>query len=197
MLHFESLVISSCSIFLSFEAYSNCYHAVQNLLSSCLLSRNVKIKIYKTIILPVVLYGCETLCLTLREEHRLRLFESRVLRRIFGPKRDEVTGGWRKLHNEELRGLYSSPSIVRVVKARRMRWAGHVARMGEMRGAYNILVGKPEGRRPLGRPRRRWEDNIKLDLREIGFGDVDWIHWAQDRDRWRALVNTVMNLRVP
>jgi hypothetical protein len=99
--------------------------------------------------------------------------------------------------NEELHGLYSSPSIVRVIKARRMRWAGHVARMGELRGAYNILVGRPEGRRPLGRPRRRWDDNIKMDLRKTGFGDVDWIHWAQDRDRWRALVNTVMNLRVP
>jgi hypothetical protein len=127
----------------------------------------------------------------------LRVFENRVLRRIFGPKRDEVTGGWRKLHNEELHGLYSSPSIFRVIKARRMRWAGHVARMGEMRGAYNILVGSPEWRRPLGRSRRRWEDNIKIDLREIGFGDVDWIHWAQDRDGWQALVNMVMNLQVP
>jgi hypothetical protein len=125
------------------------------------------------------------------------IFENRVLRRIFGPKRYEVTGGCRKLHNEELHGLYSSPSIVRVIKARRIRWAGHVARMGEVRGAYNSLVGRPEGRRPLGRPGRRWEDNIKMDIREIGFLDVDWIHWAQDRDRWRALVNTVMNLRVP
>jgi hypothetical protein len=139
----------------------------------------------------------EALSLTLREEHRLRVFENRVLRRIFGPERDEVTGGWRKLHNEELHGLYSSPSIVRVIKARRMRWAGHVACMGEVRGAYNILVGRPEGRRPLGRPRRRWVDNIKMDLREIVFGDVDLSHLAQDRDRWRALVNTVMNLWVP
>jgi hypothetical protein len=114
--------------------------------------------------------GCETWSLTLREEHRLRVFENRVLWRIFGPKRDEVTGGWRKLHNEELHGLYSSPSIVRVIKTRRMTWAGHVARMGEVRGAYNILVGRPEGRRSLERPRRRWEDNIKMDLREIGFG---------------------------
>jgi hypothetical protein len=129
----------------------------------------VKIKIYKTIILPVVLYGCETWSLTLREEHRLRVFENRVLRRIFGPKRDGVTGGWRKLHNEELHGLYSAPSIVRVIKARRMRWAGHVARMGEVRGAYNILVGRPEGRRPLGSPRRRWEDNIKM-----GQGNRVW-----------------------
>jgi hypothetical protein len=145
----------------------------------------------------VVLYGCETWSITLREEHRLRVFKNRVLRRIFGPKRDEVTGGWRKLHNEELHGLYYSPSIVMVIKARRMRWAGHVACIGEVRGAYNILVGRPEGRRPLGKPRRRWEDNIKMDVREIGFEDVDWIHWAQDSDRWRVLVNTVMNLRFP
>jgi hypothetical protein len=169
-----------------------CYHTVQKLLSFRLLSRNEKIKIYKTIILPVVLYGFETWSLTLSEEHRLRVFENRVLRRIFGPKRDEVTEGWRKLH-----GLYPSPGIVKVIKARRMRWAEHEARMGEVRGAYNILVGRPEGRRPLGKPRRRWEDNIKMDLKEIGFGDVDWIHWAQDRDILRALVNTVMNLRVP
>jgi hypothetical protein len=156
----------------------------------------VKIKIHKTIILPVVLYGCETWSLTLREEHRLRVFENRVLVRIFGPKRDEVTGGWRKLQNEELHGLYSSPDIVRVIKARRMRWAWHVARMGEVRGAYNILVGRPEDRRPLGRSRHRSEDNIKMDLREIGFGDVDWVHLARDRDTWRALVNTVMNFQV-
>jgi hypothetical protein len=125
------------------------------------------------------------------------VFENRVLRRIFGPKRDEVTGGWRKLQNEELHGLYFSPSIITVIKARRMRWAGYVACMGEVRGAYNILVGRPEGGRPLGRPRRRWEDNIKMDLGEIGFEDVYWIHWAQYRDRWRALVNTVMSFRVP
>jgi hypothetical protein len=111
------------------------------------------------------------------------VFENKVLRRTYGPKRDEVTGGWRKLHNEELHGLYSSPSIIRVIKARRMRWTGHVARMGEVRGAYNILVRKPEGKRLLGIPRRRWEDNIKMDLGEIGFGDMDWIHSAQDRDR--------------
>jgi hypothetical protein len=118
------------------------------------------------------------------------VFENRVLRRIFGPKRDEVTGGWRKLHNEELHGLYSSPSIIRVKKARRMRWVENVAHMREVRGAYNTLVGKPDGRRPLGRPRHRWKDNIKMDLGEIGFGDVDWIRLAQDRDRWQALVNT-------
>jgi len=139
-----------------------CYHSVQNLLSSSLLSKNLKIKIYRTIILPVVLYGSETWSLTLREEHRLRVFENRVLR-IFGPKRDEVTGEWKKLHNEELNNLYSSPDILRVIKSRRMRW----------------------------------EDNIRMDLREVGRGCVDWMELAQDRDRWRALVNSVMNLRVP
>jgi hypothetical protein len=132
----------------------------------------------------------------LREEHRLRVFENRVLRRIFGPKR-EVDGSWRKLHNDELRNLYSSPNIVKVIKSRRMRWAGHVARIGEGRGAYGVLVGRPEGKRPLGRPRRRWEDNIKLDLREIWINGANWIHLAQDRVRWRAFVNAVMNLRVP
>jgi hypothetical protein len=120
-----------------------------------------------------------------------------VLRRIFGPKRDEVTEGWRKLHNEELRDLYSSPSIIRIIKLGRMRWTGHVARMGEKRNAYRLLVGKPEGKRPLRRPRRRWVDNIKMDLLEIGWGGVDWIGLAQDRDKWRALVNAVMNIRVP
>jgi hypothetical protein len=108
--------------------------------------------------------------LTLREEHRLRVFENRVLRRIFGPKRDEVTGEWRKLHSEELHNLCSSPDIIRQIKSRRMRWAGHVTRMREGRNVYTVLVGKPEGKRPLERPRRRWEDGIKLDLREIGCG---------------------------
>ena len=127
----------------------------------------------------------------------MRVFENRVLRRVFGPKRDEVSGKWRKLHNEELSDLYSLPSIVRVVKSRRMRWAGHVARMGEKRGVCRVLVRKPEGKRPLGRLRRRWEDNIKMDLQEVGCGGLDWIELAQDRDRWWALVNAVMNLRVP
>jgi len=113
------------------------------------------------IIVPVVLYGCETWSLTLREERRLRVFENRVLRIVFGSKRDEVIGEWRKLHNEELRDLYSLPSIVRVVKSRRVRWMGHVERMGNGRGVHRVLVGKPEGKRPLGRPRRRWEDNIR------------------------------------
>jgi hypothetical protein len=156
----------------------------------------MKIKIYKTVILPVVLYGCETWFLTLREEHRLRVFENRVLRRIFGPKREE-DGSWRKLYNDELHSLYSSPTIVRVIKSRRMRWAGHAARIGEGRGVYSVLVGRPEGKRPLGRPRRRWEDNIKMDLREIGIDGANSIRLAQDRVRWRAFVNTVMNLRVP
>jgi len=147
--------------------------------------------------LPVVLYGCETWSLTLREEHRLRLFENRVLRKVFGPKRDKVTGEWRKLHNEELSDLYSLPNIVRVVKSRIMRWAGHVARMGEGRGVYRVLVGKPEGKRPLGRPRCRWEDNIKTDLQEVGGGCGDWTELAKDRDRWQALLSTVMNLQVP
>jgi hypothetical protein len=125
---------------------------------------------YKTIILPVVLYGCETWSLTLKEEHRLRVFDYRVLRRIFGPKRDEVTGEWRKLHSEELHDFYSSRDIIRQVRSRRMRWAGHVARMGEERKVYKVLMGKPEGKRPLGRPRRRWEDGIRMDLRETGLG---------------------------
>jgi len=174
-----------------------CCHSVQNLLSSRLLSKNIKIKIYRTIILPVVLYGCETWSLTLREERKLRIFENMVLRRIFGPRRDEVTGEWRRLHNEELNDLYSSPNIVRVIKSKRMRWAGHVARMGEERGAYRVLVAKPEGKRPLGRPRRRWVDNIRTDLREVGCGYMDWIGLAQNRDRWRTLVCAVMNLPVP
>jgi hypothetical protein len=111
-----------------------------------LLSKNLKIRICKTIILPVVRYGCETWSLTLREEHRLGVFENRVLRRIFGPKRDEVIGKWRKLRNEELHDLYSSPSIIRISKERRMRWTGHVARMGEKVNAYRFLVGRPERR---------------------------------------------------
>jgi hypothetical protein len=101
------------------------------------------------------------------------------------------------LHNKELHDLYFSPSIIRIIKSRRIRWAGHVAQMGEKRNAYRLLVGKPEGKRPLGRPRRRWVDNIKMDSGEVGWGDVDWIGLAKNRDRWRALVNSVLNLRVP
>ena len=111
--------------------------------------------------------------------------------------RDEITGEWRRLHYQELNDLYSSPNIVRVIKSKRMRWAGHVARMCEERGVYRVLLEKPEGRRPLGRPRRRWVDNIRMDLQEVGCGCMDWIELAQDRDRWRTLVSAVMNLRVP
>jgi len=167
---------------------------VQNILSPSLLSKNIKIMVHRTIILPVR-YGCETWLLILREECGLREFEDRVLRRIFGPKRDEVTGEWRKLHNEKLNDLYSSLNIFRVIKSRRMRWAGHVARMGESRGVYRVLMGKSEVKRQLGRPWHRWEENIKINLQEVGCGDLDWIDLAQDRGRWPALVNAVMNLR--
>ena len=176
---------------------NDCHHSVQNLLSSMLLSKTLKIKIYRTIILPVVLYGRETWSLAMRKKRKLRLFENMMLRRIFGPRRNEVTGECWRLHNEDLNDLYSSPNIVRVTKSRRMRWAGHVACMGEERGVYRLLVGKPEGKRPLGRPRRRWVDNIRMDLQEVGCGYMDWIGLAQDRDSWRTLVSAVMNLRVP
>jgi len=120
-----------------------------------------------------------------------------VLRRIFGTRRDEVTGEWSRLHNGELNDFYSSPNIVRVIKSRRTRWAGHVARMGEEREVYRVLLGKPEGMRPLGRPRPRGVDNIKMYLQEVGCGYMDWIRLTQDRDRWRTLVSAIMNLRVP
>jgi len=133
----------------------------------------------------------------LREERKLRVFENMVMRRIFGPRRDEVTEEWSRLHNEELNNLYSSPNIVQVIKSRRMRWAGHVARLCEEKGVYRVLMGEPEGRRPLGRPRRRWVDNIRMDFQDVICGYMDWIGLAQDRDRWRTLVSAVMNLRVP
>jgi hypothetical protein len=117
-----------------------------------------------------------------------------VLRRIFGSKREEVAGGWRRLHNEELHTLYTLPNSIRMIKSRKVRWAENVACMGEMRNAYNVLVGKPEGKRLFGRLGRRWEDGIRMDLRETGWEVVDWIHLAPDRDQWRAVVNTVMNL---
>jgi len=159
------------------------YHSVQNFLSSSLLSKNIKIKIYRIIILPVVLYESETCSLILREERRLRVFETRVLRRIFGSKRDNI----------KFNDLYSSPNNIWVIKSRRMTWVGHVACIVE-RGVYRVLVGKPEGNRPLGRPRHRWMDNIKMDLHEGGMGSIDL---AQDRDRWQALVNAVLNLQDP
>jgi hypothetical protein len=120
-----------------------------------------------------------------------------VVRRIFRPKGDEVTGGWRKLHNEELHNLYSSPSIIRIIKSRRMRWVGHVARMGEKRNAYNLLARKPEWKGSAGRPRRRWVDNINIDLADLGLGSLHWIILAQDRWSWRVLVNSVTKFRVP
>ncbi|KAJ4443931.1 hypothetical protein ANN_05720 [Periplaneta americana] len=126
---------------------------------------------------------CETWTLTSREEQRLRAFENKVLTKIFGAKRDEVTGEWRKLHDTELHALYSSPDIIRNIKSRRLRWTGHVARMSEFRNAFRMLVGRPEGKRPFGRPRRRWEDNIKMDLREVEYDGRKWINLAQDRDR--------------
>ncbi|KDR21362.1 hypothetical protein L798_03138, partial [Zootermopsis nevadensis] len=167
--------------------------SVQNILSSSLISKNLKIKVYKTIFFLLFCMGAKN-GLSLREDHRLQVFENRVLRRIFGPRR-EGDGVWRKLHNDELKNLYSSPSIVRVIKSRRMRWAGHVAGMDGTKGVHRVLVGKPEGKRPLGRPRRRWKNNVRRDLWEIGV-EVDWILLAQDRVWWRALVNLVMNLQV-
>jgi hypothetical protein len=147
-------------------------YSVQNLLSSHLISKNLKIIIYKTVILSVVLYGCETYSFSLGEEHRLKVFENRVLRRIFRPKIDE-DGSWRKLHNDELHNRYSSPNIVRVIKSSRMRWVGHVARMWEGRSVYEVLVVRHEGKRSLRRPRSKWEDIIKMDLREIGIDGVN------------------------
>jgi hypothetical protein len=132
----------------------------------------------------------------LREEHRLRVSENRVLRTAFGPKREEHRS-WRKLHNGELHSLYSSPNIVRMIKSRRMRWARHVACMGEGRGVYRVLVGRPKGKRPLGRPRHRWEENIKMDLREIGINGTNWIQLAQDMVQQWTFVNMVMNLQAP
>jgi hypothetical protein len=137
-----------------------------------LLSKKLKIKIYRSIILPVVWFGFETWSLTLTEESGLRVFENRVLKRIIGPKRDEVTGEWRKLHNEELCDPYCSPNIVRVIKSKRIGWVWHVKRMGERRGVYRVFVGKPEGR-PLGRPRSGWKEDIKMDLQEVGCGFMD------------------------
>ncbi|KAJ4432413.1 hypothetical protein ANN_21032 [Periplaneta americana] len=154
-------------------------------------------RIYKTVILPVALYGYQTWTLTLRREQTLRVFENKFLRKIFGAKRYEVKGEWRKLHTAELHALYSSPDMIRNIKSRRLRWAGHVAHMGESKNAYRMLVGRQKGNRPLWRPRRIWEDNIKMDLREVGYDDREWINLAQDRDRWRAYVRVEMNLRVP
>ena len=151
---------------------------MQDLLSSSLISENIKIQIYRTIILPFVLCGSETWSLTLREERRLRVYKTRVLR-IFGPRTDKVMGEWRKLQNEDLNDLYSSPNIIRVIKSRRLKWAGHVACMGERRGTYRVLVGKPEGKRQIGRPRHRWENNIKIDLQEVGLEAWTGLIWLR------------------
>jgi hypothetical protein len=127
----------------------------------------------------------------------MRVFENRVLRKIFGPTWDEVTGEWRRLHNEELYDLYSSPNIIRVMKSRIMRWAGHMASMGDRRGVYRVLAGRPEGRRQFGRPRRRWENNFEMDLQELGWEGTDWMDKTQSRYSWRAFVNAVMKPLVP
>jgi len=155
-----------------------------------LLPQKIKIKIYRIIILPA-LYGCETWSLTLREERGLKVFETRVLRRIFELKGDEVTGEWRKLHNDDLNDLYCSPNIVWVIKSRRTRWTGHMELMGENRDVFWVLVGKPEGKRSLVRHRHGWEDNIKMDFEEVGRV-ADCIDLVQNRDRWRVVVNAVM-----
>jgi hypothetical protein len=140
----------------------------------------------------VVLYGCETWYPTLWNEYRLRVYENRLLRRIFGPKRDEMGGGCGKLHDEKLRYLHSSPNVSKIIKSKRMIWAGTEARIGK-KDAYSLFVGKPQGKGPLGRPRRRWVDNVRMELGEVGLGGIDWIDLAQNRNKWRALVNAVMN----
>jgi len=157
----------------------------------------MKIKIYGTIILPVVLYGCETWWLTLTGECRLGVSENSVLRTIFGPKRDVVKWEWRRLHTEELNDLYFLPNIIQAIKLRRMTWVGYAACKEERRGACRVVVVKPEEQTPLGKPRRRWEDNIKKDLQEAKWVDMDWIDLAQDRETRQTLVNAVMYLQFP
>jgi hypothetical protein len=166
--------------YLKFTEAKNCISYQGNIVFNLShINLKLKTKIHKTVILPVVLYGCETWSLTLREEHRLQVSENRVLR-IFVPERQE-DGSWRKIHNDELHSLYSSPNIVRVSKSSRMRWAGHVTHIGEGRGVCRVLSGRPESKRPLGRPRHRWEDNIKKDFREKSIVEANWIRLAQDR----------------
>ena len=173
---------------------NSCYHSV--CLQAC-YPRLFRIKIYRNILLLVVLYGCEAWSLKLREERKLRVFENIVLRRILGPRRDEVTEECRRLHNEVLSEMYPSPNILRLIKSRRMKWVGHLTRRGWEMGAYRFFLWNPDVKRPLGRPRRRCVNNIRMDLLDVGCGYMDWILLAQVRDRWRTLVGTVMNIRVP
>ena len=146
--------------------------------------------------MPAVIYGCETWSPTLREEQRLSVLENKVLRKIFGAKGDKITGEGRKLNNAELHALHSTPNIIRSLKSRLLRWAGHVACMDQSRNAYRVLVGKPDDKRPLGRPRHRWEDNNKMDLREVGCDPGELID-LENMDQWRTYVRAIMNLRVP
>jgi len=182
---------NKCHLPQHFPIGTLCKHLIPHFLHLYII-----IKIYRTITVSVVLYGYATWSLTMREKRRLMVLKIGVLKRVFGPKRDKVKKERRRLHNEELNDLYSSPNIILVIKSGWMRWAGHVANMRKTNGAFRILMGTPEGRRTLGRPRRRWQDIIKTDLQEVERG-MDWIYQAQDKDRWRAFVNAVMNLRVP
>ena len=174
------------------EEYNSCSSALCNFLHYIVISSFLAPNIF----LSTLFFNTFKLC-SLREKHRLRVFENKVLRKIFGAKRDETTGEWRKLHNAEIHALYSSPNIIRSLKSRWLRWAGHTACMEQSRNAYRVLVRKPEGKRPVGRPGRRWEVNIKMDLREVGCDPGEWLDLAEDRDQWRAYVRAVMNLRVP
>jgi len=174
-----------------------CYPSVQNPLSFSTLTKNIKIKMYRTITLPVVLYGCETWSFTMGEEHGLRMFKNRVRRKIFGSRWEEVIGEWRRLHIEEVNELYPSPNIIQAIKSKRMRWARHVAHMRESRGAYMVLVGKPGGKWPLEDPGINGRIILKWILKKWDGGGTDWIDPAQTKDRRWALVNAVMNLQVP
>jgi hypothetical protein len=149
-----------------------------------MLCTDTKTDIDKTVVFPLVFHGCESWPVTFSEDCGLMAFKNRVLSGMLGTKKEEVTGGWTELYNVEHHTLYFSPNIFRVIKSRRMRWVGHVAHMVYKRYEYRIFIGKPEGRRPLGRSGNWWEDNIKVDLEEIQWEDVDWIYLAKDRDQW-------------
>jgi len=194
-------VFRKCSYLLPFAVTKNLksrlnsanafYHSFQNVLSSCLLSKNLNIQLHKTMLLPVVLCAVKVDLLHLGRTQTEGVWEQ-VLRRILGPKREEVVGGWRRLHNEELHNLYASPNIIRVIKSKRMRWLGHVACMRQTRNAYNVLVEKTWREETTRKSRRRWEDNIKMDPGEMRI--LEWIHLVQNRDQWQVLVNTVLSL---